>query len=199
MRKKRNPFKRGALLFEDFNYSQVNPYILVQKSGTEQIKVTADTVKPTFETLSRLENHHSSSSQELSSATSHEIEALQSQRSKSSSAEGGRNQQRAVFFEKEEIRKIRATQSQDAFSEIVQMRDLSADQANTIVNIMEHAPKPNVKQAQKPQTLKKSKSRRRQSLKSCEVVKETSENEEEKWETDVLKATISGLIEARFD
>ena len=45
--RRNNPFRRGALLFEDFNYAQVNPYILVRRAGTEMIKVSAETVKPT--------------------------------------------------------------------------------------------------------------------------------------------------------
>ena len=77
-----NPFKRGALLFEDFNYAQVNPYILVRKAGTDMIKVSAETVKPTQQTLSQLEHSPKSSSQQVSADSSHS--RVESKRSETS-------------------------------------------------------------------------------------------------------------------
>lgn len=31
-----NPFKRGALTFEDYNYAMYNPYILIDKDGKKR-------------------------------------------------------------------------------------------------------------------------------------------------------------------
>lgn len=144
----KNPFKRGALTFEDFNYKMVNPHILKDTSGFEvetpgPAKKKPKLTRGVLELIDTKQAIVETSDEQTVTEENKSVETTKRSKesSRPKSLENSLQSERlkTVFMDEEVIQQIRESQEEDIFGKIVRLRDRSKEK-DTAVKIMDYAP-----------------------------------------------------------
>lgn len=135
------------MAFEDYNYTMINPYVMVEGEQPDQLQRKTDA--PTMDNVNAISQDYDNFAVPKQEPSQHNITVTKSdtdsQESDSNSEDKTKPEKpveeaiqvNSVYFNPEEIEKYKQLQSQDPFQELLDKRDESRE-VGAAIDIMKH-------------------------------------------------------------